>query len=686
MRQKGLMKLGLKMLLGAALSISLLTVTTPLNAQTITQNTQSTQNGWFYSFWNDFASGSASMTLGSGGNYSTTWSNIGNFTAGKGWSTGKADRVICFDGTFDGGNNGYLAIYGWTKNELIEYYVVENYGSWTPPGGTSLGSFTSDGGTYKVYKTQRVNQPSIIGTATFYQYWSVRTTKRSKGTVTFANHVAAWKSFGMNMGTTWDYQILESEGYQSSGSSDVTISECSTSTDPTISITAPSDKATIPLGTAITISATPTLTTGTVSKVEFFNGTTLLNSDATSPYSYSWTGAKAGTYSITAKVTDNSGKTATSTAVTVTVVDPFKIYKTPTAITIDGTADPIWSNASILPASAAKLLSGAVTNASDLSGTFKALWDNTYLYIWADVTDDTQKNDSQNSYDDDCIEVYVDADNAKASTYDANDVQYSFGWNDGTTVGTIPSSYSKTGVSYSSVDKTGGYIIEARIPWTALQATPAVGKVLGMDFMINDDDDGSGRDGKLSWNAATDDAWQNASLFGIAVLSDALSSPCTTPSAPVVVSPVNYNVGATATALTATGTGLLWYTSASGGTGSATAPTPATTTVGSTSYYVSQTVSACESSRSEIVVTVSKPTPKISLKAGWNLVGCPISGSTEISSAMASIWANVLVVKNMDSFYMSTNQSAFNSLKNVEWGQGYMVKVSKDCELDWIAK
>ena len=209
------------------------------------------------------------------------------------------------------------------------------------------------------------------------------------------------------MGTTWDHQILESEGYQSSGSSDVTISECSTSTDPAISITAPSDKATIPLGTAITISATPTLTTGTVSKVEFFNGTTLLNSDATSPYSYSWTGAKAGTYSITAKVTDNSGKTATSTAVTVTVVDPFKIYKTPTAITIDGTADPIWSNASILPASAAKLLSGAVTNASDLSGTFKALWDNTYLYIWADVTDDTQKNDSQNSYDDDCIDRIV---------------------------------------------------------------------------------------------------------------------------------------------------------------------------------------------------------------------------------------------------------------------------------------
>ncbi|MDP4183341.1 MAG: glycoside hydrolase family 11 protein [Bacillota bacterium] len=196
----------------------------PVNVQAatvITTNQTNTQDGYFYSFWNQ-GGGSVAMTLGSGGNYSVTWSNCTNFTCGKGWKTGSA-RDISYTGTFNGGTNGYLALYGWTKNELIEYYVVENYGSWTPPGGTSLGTLTSDGGTYNIYKTQRVNQPSIIGTATFYQYWSVRTSRRSSGTITFSNHIKAWESKGMKLGSTWDYQIIETEGYQSSGSSNITL-------------------------------------------------------------------------------------------------------------------------------------------------------------------------------------------------------------------------------------------------------------------------------------------------------------------------------------------------------------------------------------------------------------------------------------------------------------------------------
>lgn len=215
----------------AALFCSALLGVNNTQAQTLTNNATGTHNGFYYTFWKD--SGDASMGLQAGGRYTSQWSNgTNNWVGGKGWNPG-GPKVVNYSGSYnvDNSQNSYLALYGWTRSPLIEYYVIESYGSYNPAscsGGTDYGSFQSDGATYNVRRCQRVQQPSIDGTQTFYQYFSVRSPKKGfgqiSGTITTANHFNFWASKGLNLGNH-DYMVLATEGYQSRGSSDITVSE-----------------------------------------------------------------------------------------------------------------------------------------------------------------------------------------------------------------------------------------------------------------------------------------------------------------------------------------------------------------------------------------------------------------------------------------------------------------------------
>ncbi|MDB5257883.1 MAG: hypothetical protein JWM14_2578 [Chitinophagaceae bacterium] len=89
---------------------------------------------------------------------------------------------------------------------------------------------------------------------------------------------------------------------------------------PNIAITAPASNSTVTPGSAVNITTLASDVDGAVAKVEFFNGATKLGEATAAPYSFSIASAVAGTYSLTAKATDDLGQSTTSPVVTVNVV------------------------------------------------------------------------------------------------------------------------------------------------------------------------------------------------------------------------------------------------------------------------------------------------------------------------------------------------------------------------------
>jgi hypothetical protein len=87
---------------------------------------------------------------------------------------------------------------------------------------------------------------------------------------------------------------------------------------PAVSITSPFSDTVIDADSAVVIEAAATDKDGSISKVEFYRGNTKLGEDTTAPYSFYWTGANPGTYSLTAKAFDNKNESTTSEPVNIT--------------------------------------------------------------------------------------------------------------------------------------------------------------------------------------------------------------------------------------------------------------------------------------------------------------------------------------------------------------------------------
>ena len=91
-------------------------------------------------------------------------------------------------------------------------------------------------------------------------------------------------------------------------------------TPPTINLVAPTPGSQYFAPASIALQATAADADGTVTKVDFYQGTTLLGSVTTPPYKLDWTSVPSGAYGVSAKATDNQGAVTSSPSVSVTVV------------------------------------------------------------------------------------------------------------------------------------------------------------------------------------------------------------------------------------------------------------------------------------------------------------------------------------------------------------------------------
>ena len=204
-------------------------------ATTLYDNKVGTEGDYDYELWKD--TGNTTMVLTGNGTFTCEWSNINNclFREGKKYNPpvnyktlGDVDIKYGVDYQPDG--NSYMCVYGWSKSPLVEYYIVETWGSWRPPGNEAqkMGEVTVNNSTYDIYKTQRIDKPSIEGDhSTFDQYWSVRKSKpaakgtKIEGVISVSEHFKAWEKAGLpELGNLTEI-ALNIEGYQSRGKADV---------------------------------------------------------------------------------------------------------------------------------------------------------------------------------------------------------------------------------------------------------------------------------------------------------------------------------------------------------------------------------------------------------------------------------------------------------------------------------
>lgn len=175
-------------------------------------------------------------------------------------------------------------------------------------------------------------------------------------------------------------------------------------------------------------------------------------------------------------------------------------------IVVDGIEDAAWDDADVVPLT---IVSGT-TNASVQA---KLLWDEDYLYVWMDVKDSVLDKSASAAHEQDSVEVFIDENNGKTDSYEADDKQYRINFDNELSFN--GSQCTEENMLSATALTSDGYIVEAAFKWTDI--VPSVGDEIGLELQINDGENGA-RLGTVSWYDESGSGWSSPGVFGTALL------------------------------------------------------------------------------------------------------------------------------------------------------------------------
>ncbi len=186
------------------------------------------------------------------------------------------------------------------------------------------------------------------------------------------------------------------------------------------------------------------------------------------------------------------------------------VYGTPV---LDGKIDDIWNQANSINTNI------WVQGTSGATAKVRTMWDNNNLYVLSEVTDNCLNKSSANAYEQDSVEVFLDQNDHKTTSYESDDSQIRVNFdNEQSFGGTKPDGFK----SATSITPTG-YIVEEAIPLTAIK--PEDGSILGFDVQVNNADSTGKRVSVASWCDGSGNSFQDTSGFGNLVLNDTRTIP-----------------------------------------------------------------------------------------------------------------------------------------------------------------